>query len=120
MCDAEAALRTVVAPPVVFGSAPLPDLFDPAGACAEMDFVFSTLLFRSCFRLCFSEKPLAACWPWARALRLFVGLCRGRPCWRGRGFIPERGKHAVPGSSWLAGSIASEAGPATVATLFFD
>jgi hypothetical protein len=45
VCDAEAALRTVVAPPAVFGSARLPDFFDPASAGAEMDFLFATLLF---------------------------------------------------------------------------
>ena len=45
VCDAEAALRTAVSPPAVFGSASLPILFDPAGAGAEMDFAFSTLLF---------------------------------------------------------------------------
>ena len=34
--------------------------------------------------------------------------------------ITERGKHVLPGSRWLAGSIASAADPSTVATLFFD
>ena len=63
---------------------------------------------------------LAAGWPWALALCLFVGLGWGRPCGRGRCFIQERGKHTVLGSSWLAGSIASAADPTTVATLFFD
>jgi hypothetical protein len=109
--DAEAALRTVVSPPAVFGPATLPALFDLAGAGAEMDFAFSTLLF---------GEALAAGWPWALALRAFAGLGRGWPCGRGRGFIPERGKHAPPGSRWLSGSISSAADPGTVATLFFD
>ena len=111
VCDAEAALRTVVSPPAVFGSALLPNFFDPADAGPETDFVFSTLLF---------GEALAAGWPWPLALRLFAGLGRGRPCGRGRGFIPDRGKLAQPGSRWLAGSIASAADPDTVATLFFD
>ena len=111
VCDAEAALRTVVSPPAVFGAATLPDFFDPAGAGAETDFAFSTLLF---------GEALAAGWPWALALRAFAGLGRGWPCGRGRGFIPERGKHVPRGSRWLSGSIASAADPDTVATLFFD
>ena len=110
VCDAEAALRTVVSPPAVFGSATLPALFDLAGAGEEMDFAVSTLLF---------GEALAAGWPWALALRAFAGLGRGWPCGRGRGFMPERGKHALPGSRWLSGSIASAADPDTVATLFF-
>ena len=111
LSEAEAGLHSVVAPPVVFGPATLPaDLYsDPSGE--PLDFAFSSLLF---------GEALAAGWPWTLALRLFAGLGRGRACRRGRGFLPDRSKAAPPGSCWLAGSLASAADPATVATVFFD
>ena len=82
VCYAETALRKGVAPPVVFGSAQPPDLFDPAGPVRR---------WTSCFQLCFSARL----WPPADRGRLFVELGRGRPCGRGRGFIPESGESTL-------------------------
>ena len=68
LCAEEAALRTVVAPPTVFGPAPLPASFDPAGAGEPLDFAFAPLLF---------GEALAAGWPWALALGPGPSALRG-------------------------------------------
>jgi hypothetical protein len=76
-----------------------------------MEFAFRALLF---------GEALAPGWPWALALCLFLGLCRGQPCGRGCCFIPERGKEIPAGSRWLAGELVSAADASTVASVFFD
>ncbi len=76
------------------------------------DFVFAPFLF---------EKVLAACWPWALATRLFLGLRRGRSCDGGLGFIPERGKQSHPPSGgWQCDTIVSLAEQDVAVTVFFD
>ena len=76
---AEACLRTVIGPPVVFGAAALPTLHDFCDSGPESTFALAPLLF---------GEALAAGWPWALAMRLFSGLRRGRACDGGHGFIP--------------------------------
>ena len=107
----EACLRAVIGPTAVFGAASLPTLQDFLEPGAESDFALAPLLF---------GEALAAGWPWALAMRLFSGLRRGRPCDRGHGFIPERGKCTTPppGGGWLAGEIVSE--PDVKVTVYFD
>ena len=110
---AEACLRTVVAPPAIFGAASLPTLQDFVDVGSVSDFALAPLLF---------GEALAAGWPWALALRLFSGLRRGRACDGGRGFIPERGKSEPPpgGGGWSAGVIVSEAEPDVRVTVYFS
>ena len=110
---AEACLRTVIGPPVVFGAAALPTLHDFCDSGPESTFALAPLLF---------GEALAAGWPWALAMRLFSGLRRGRACDGGHGFIPERGKplQPPPGGGWLAGEIASAAEPDVRVTVYFD
>ena len=104
-------LRSVVAPPVVFGSSALPLAFASLDPGPEADCALSTLLFGA---------AIQAGWPWALTLRLFAGLRRGRTCKGGHGFIPERGKAAPPNSRWMSSSLSSDADPSLTITLFFD
>jgi hypothetical protein len=108
---AQASLRSVVGPPAVFGGSALPADFGSTFYREEMEFAFASLLF---------SEALAAGWSWGLTLCLFAGLHRGRPCEQGRGFIPERGKAALPGSRWLVGTLCPTADPSTVAIVFFD
>jgi hypothetical protein len=109
--EALTSLRLVVAPPAVFGRASLPVRPDPAQLGCSFDCPLSGLLFGA---------ALTAGWPWVLALHLFAGLRQGFACGGGTGFIPERGRSAPPGSSWLAGVLTSEIDASVSATVFFD
>ena len=107
----ERHIRTVVAPPIIFGSATLPAAFKPAAGGPLVECALSNLFFGAAIQLG---------WPWALALRLFAGLRRGRTCAGGSGFIPERGKPVAADGRCMSAALASEADPGVVATVFFD
>jgi hypothetical protein len=109
--NALTAVRSVVAPPAVFGSGSLPSDFGAPAPGPSVSCPLSTLLFGA---------AITAGWPWALSLRLFAGLGQGSSCGNGHGFIPERGKAADPSSRWLVGTLSSSADSSLVATLYFD
>ena len=109
----ESSLLTVLGPPAIFGSAPLPSLPAHALLGEVSTFAHAPLLF---------GEALAAGWPWALAMRLFAGLRLGRAYDGGLGFIPERGKqpYPPPRGGWQCGIITSTAETDVVVSVYFD
>jgi hypothetical protein len=109
----ESSLRTVIAPPAIFGAASLPTPSDSPPLGEVSDFALAPILF---------GEALAAGWPWAFAMRLFLGHLLGRSCDGCLGFIPERGKQSqLPREGgWQCCTIVSSAEQDVEVTVFFD
>jgi hypothetical protein len=113
LCAAEAGLRAVIGPPVIFCGSALPAIFDPAGAGAEMEFAFGALLF---------GEALAAGWPWTLELRLGPAP---RAAVRSGSRLHTRARRRCLrlqplADRGLGGELVSAADPSTVASVFFD
>jgi hypothetical protein len=104
------ALRSVIAPPAVFGAATLPPLVEVVDIGLAMDCALAVPLFGA---------ALSAGWPWPLSLLLFTGLRTGRPCGAGHGFVPSSTIPPLGGAPCLSSTLASDLEPDIRMTVFF-